>query len=73
MKKYFTLVLVFSFLGNESKLPLTKVEIYSLLGTKLKVVNSDFKTISTDNLLIGTYMIKIYSDKGTAVRKLIKY
>lgn len=56
----------------ESKVKLNKIEIYSILGQRVKEVNSDFNSISTDNLSRGIYMIKIYSEKGTTVRKLIK-
>ncbi len=56
----------------DSEIPLTKVEIYSVLGKKVEEVNSDFRSISTNNLSSGIYMVKIYSEKGTTVRKLIK-
>ncbi len=59
-------------LSIRSKLPLEKVEIYSILGQKIKEVNSDFNSISTDLLSNGIYMIRIYSEKGVTVRKLIK-
>jgi len=63
---------VYSTLSIESKLPLEKVEIYSILGQKMKEVNSDFSSISTENFSKGIYMIRIYSKKGTTTRKLIK-
>ena len=59
-------------LSVESKLALKKVEIYSILGQKVKEINSDFNSISTNHLSRGIFLIKIYSDKGIAVRKLIK-
>ena len=59
-------------LSVESKLALKKIEIYSILGQKVKEINSDFNSISTDHLSRGIFMIKIYSEKGIAVRKLIK-
>ena len=55
-----------------SKLPLTKIEIYSILGQRVKDINSDFNSISTNYLSSGIYMIKIYSEKGITFRKLIK-
>ena len=60
-------------LSIESKLPLVKVEIFSILGRKEKVLNSEFNSIQINNLSKGFYIIKIYSEKGTTVRKLIKY
>jgi len=56
----------------ESKILLEKVEIYSYLGQKVKEVNSDFNSIATDHLSNGIYMIRVYSEKGVTVRKLIK-
>ena len=49
-----------------------KVEIYSVLGKKIKDVHSDFKTIRTDNLSNGLYLIKIYSEKGMVMKKIYK-
>jgi len=59
-------------LSIDSKLPIEKVEIFNLLGQKELEANSDIDFISTDKLTEGIYFIKIYSDKGTTVRKLIK-
>ncbi len=56
----------------DSKLPLSKIEIYSILGQRVKEINSDFNAIPTNYLSRGIYMIKIYSEKGITVRKLIK-
>ena len=59
-------------LSIESKLPLSKVEVYSVLGQRVKDINSDFNSISTDNLSNGIYLIRIYSEKGVVVRKIIR-
>ncbi|MCD6597486.1 MAG: T9SS type A sorting domain-containing protein, partial [Bacteroidales bacterium] len=56
----------------ESELPLTKVEIYSVLGQKIKEIRSDFNTISTNGLTGRIYLIRIFSENGVTVRKLIK-
>ncbi len=53
-------------------IPINKIEIYTVLGQKIIEVNSEFSSISTDNLSKGIYIIRIYSEKGTTVRKLIK-
>ena len=64
---------VTNILRIESEIPLTKVEVYSMLGKKVKEVNSDFNSISTVNLSNGVYVFKIYSEKGSVTKKLIKY
>ena len=61
-----------SILTIDSQVPLTKVEIYSVSGQKIKEISSNFNNISTDNLSTGIYVFKIYSENGTAIKKLIK-
>lgn len=56
----------------KSKTPITKVEIYSILGEKVYEVDSGFKSISTDNLFNGVYILRIHSKKGISHKKLIK-
>ena len=55
-----------------SETPLTKVEFYSVLGKKVKEINSDFKSIRTDNLSNGFYIVRIQSENGLTSKKLIK-
>ena len=61
-----------SSLTINSKLPIEKVEIFSVLGKKIKEINSNFKSVSIENLARGIYMVKVYSEKGIAVKKIIK-
>jgi hypothetical protein len=56
----------------DSEIPLTKVEIYSVLGRKVKEVDSDFKSIPTSNLSNGVYVVRIFSETGLVTKKLIK-
>jgi hypothetical protein len=64
---------VTNILTIESKnVEISKVEIYSILGEKIKEVNSSFVSITTDKLPKGVYIIKIYSDKSSIIRKIIK-
>jgi len=56
----------------DSEITLTKVEFYSTLGKKVKEINSDFKSIRTDNLSNGFYIVRIQSENGLATKKLIK-
>jgi len=60
-------------LSIQSKtMSIDKVEIYSILGKRIKSIYSEFSSISTVNLTSGIYIVKIYSVKGSTVRKLIK-
>jgi len=63
---------VFDILTIDSEIPLTKVEIYSMLGKKIKEINSDFNSIPAENLSNGVYIFKIYSENGITSKKLIK-
>ena len=56
----------------DSEIPLTKVEIYSILGKKVKEIKSDFNSIPTNNLSNGVYFVRMHSENGLATKKLIK-
>ncbi len=56
----------------DSKLELNKVGIYSILGKKVKEINTNFNSISTSDLLSGIYLVRIESENGLVVKKLIK-
>jgi len=55
-----------------SKTPLSKVEIYSVLGNKISEVNSNFESISLDNLSKGMYLVRVFSEKNVAIKKIVK-
>jgi len=59
-------------LAFESKQSIEKVEIYSQLGQKVKDISTGFNSVTIKNLSKGIYLIKIYSEKGVTVRKIIK-
>ena len=40
---------------------------------RIKEIKSGFNSIPTDNLSNGVYIFKIYSEKGSVTKKLIKY
>ena len=56
----------------KSRLPLKSIEIYNLLGQEVKQVYSNFESINLEYLSKGIYMIKISSENGSTIRKLIK-
>ena len=56
----------------KSKISIDKIEIYSALGQKVKLIESKFDTINLSNLAQGTYWIRVYSEKGSTIQKLIK-
>ena len=55
-----------------SKLPLISIEIYNILGQEVKQAYSNFENINLVDLSRGVYMIKVRSENGSTVRKLIK-
>lgn len=63
---------IINILTIDSEMPLTKVEIYSILGKKLKQVNSDFKSIPTGDISNGVFTVIIYSENSLTTKKLIK-
>jgi len=56
----------------ESKIPITKIQIYSLLGQLVKEKESNFRSISLADLNSGIYMIKIFANDKSVTKKLIK-
>ena len=58
---------------NSSQIELNKIEIYSLLGKKLKEYNVNTQVYNIEDLTSGLYLVKIYSNKGMfTIKKLIK-
>ena len=49
-----------------------RVEIFSIVGIKEREIIENFKLINVSELPKGIYMVKIFSDKGYVVKKLIK-
>jgi len=63
---------VINTLTINSKLPITKVGIYSILGQKVKEIDANFNSISTHDLSNGIYLLRIESENGNAIKKLVK-
>ena len=61
-----------NYLTIRSNLPITRVQVYSLLGDVVKDVNTNFLRIDLKNLNSGIYMIKIHSNEFFVTKKLIK-
>lgn len=51
-------------------LQIKKIEVYNLLGKKLKTTTQ--KTFTVNDLVNGMYLLKVTTDKGTTTKKLIK-
>ena len=61
-----------SYLTIRSKSPITRVQVYSLLGDLVMDVKINFSRINLSNLNSGIYMIKIHSNQFFVTKKLIK-
>ncbi len=51
---------------------ITKVEVFSILGKKLKEFNTNLTRFNIEDLSDGLYFVKMYSDKGKLTKKLLK-
>ena len=51
---------------------LEKVEIYSLIGKKLKVFNSNLENVYVDELSSGLYLVRVSSKDGSFTTKFLK-
>ncbi|MDR0873533.1 MAG: T9SS type A sorting domain-containing protein [Prevotellaceae bacterium] len=56
----------------KSDLQIQKVEIYSLTGVLLLSENNFNEKLSVSALPAGVYLLKVYTDKGMAVSKIVK-
>jgi hypothetical protein len=56
----------------KSELQIKKIEIYSLTGSLLFSENNFNEKISMRNFAAGVYLVKIYTDKGSVVSKVVK-
>ena len=61
-----------NYLTIDSDITLTKIEIFSILGKKIKELKKDFKSIPIYDLSKGVYIVKLQSENGLATKKLIK-
>jgi len=57
---------------NSKSINIEKVEFYSVLGTKVKVIKNGFNSIQIEELSSGIYFLKIYSNNNYVIRRLIK-
>jgi len=56
----------------KSDLKIEKVEVYSILGTLLLSENNFKEKISVSTLPAGIYFLRVYTDKGMVVSKVLK-
>jgi hypothetical protein len=63
---------VIDILVVDSELPLTKVEIYSIFGKKVREIHNGFEAIPLYNLTDGIYIVKIRSENNVMLKKIIK-
>lgn len=61
-----------NYLTIRSNLPITRVQVFSLLGDLVKDVNTNFVRIDLRDVNSGIYMIKIHSNQFFVTKKLIK-
>lgn len=54
------------------EIKLTKIEIYSVIGKKMKQFTSNLHKVNVDDLSSGLYLIQVTSDKGSYTTKFIK-
>jgi uncharacterized protein YjdB len=56
----------------KSETPIKKVEIYTLSGVYLLSENNFNEKLSVSALPKGVYLLKVYTDKGVAIQKIVK-
>ena len=56
----------------DADVPIKKIEVFSILGKKVKELNENFERISLFDMTEGIYLVKIYSDNAYVIKKIIK-
>ncbi len=59
-------------ISNINKDKVISIEIYNVLGKKIHVVNKPLKSIDVSYLAKGIYLVNIITDKGKAIKRLVK-
>lgn len=52
--------------------PVTKIELYSLLGQNIQTLNDNVESIDISGLVSGIYLLKISTEVGAVIKKIIK-
>lgn len=55
-----------------SQIPLTKIELYSILGKKVLSTTTNLKQLNIATLASGMYIIKAYSNDAIAIKRIVK-
>ena len=59
-------------INSKQDVVMSSICIYNTLGQLVQVITNPNETIDVSGMKTGTYFIKIFSDKGTAIGKFIK-
>ena len=51
---------------------LNKIELFTILGERLKVYNDNLTKINLEDLTSGVYLVKIHSNNGQLIKRLVK-
>jgi len=57
---------------KSQKDPVTKIELYNLLGENIQTLNNKVEFIDISDFESGIYLVKIYTELGATVKKVIK-
>ena len=51
---------------------ISKIEVFNIIGKKLKVITNNFNEIGVEELSSGLYLIKVFSENKSFTTKIIK-
>ena len=57
---------------KSNNITLSKIEIFTILGRRVKVFNDNLSSINLEDLTSGVYLIKIHSNNGQLIKRLVK-
>lgn len=59
-------------ISNHQNIKIDKIEIYNVIGKKIKIFKNDLETLDVSKISEGIYLVKITSDKGSIISRVIK-
>lgn len=57
---------------KSEKYPVTKIELYNFLGMNIQTQNDKVAAMDISNVSSGIYLLKIHTDYGATIRKIVK-
>ena len=59
-------------ISNTTDISIDRIEIYNVLGARVQVIKKPQNTINVSSLSNGMYLLKLYTEKGSTTKRIVK-